>query len=94
MIKGEPVITPQLDMMAYHKGIYSGEEDVKIVGIRKTEVELYYDASGGTNPSYTKSWFSIKGLFRKRKLYEQHEKFGTCTLHNLHCGYPECEPYV
>ena len=79
------VIKPELGMEVYHEKIHDGKERMTIVGIRATEVELEGDWSG---------WISINGLFRLRKVCEQHQKFGTCTLPNVHCGYPDCEPYI
>jgi len=81
-------------MRVYHKDIYEGKEPMKIVGIRKTEVELEGDYSGGTHNMIQRDWHPIKGLFRLRKVCEQVEKFGRCTLHNLHCGAPDCQPYI
>lgn len=85
MTKKEQV-EPELDMKVFHENVDNGRTSLKIVGIRKTEVEL----EGGS----TKSWLPIKGTFRLRKVCEQVEKFGTCQLHNLHCGYPNCEPFI
>jgi hypothetical protein len=94
MTKKEPVVTPQLKMEVYHEDLYKGEWKAKVVGIRENEVELYCDMSGGTHGTHGASWFPLSGLFRKRKVCEQHEKFGTCTLPNVHCQYPDCEEYV
>lgn len=94
MTKKEEVLKPELGMRVYHEKIYNGNEKMTIVGIRMTEVELEGDWSGGTHPVIQKDWMPIKGLFRLRKVCEQQEKFGTCTLPNVHCGYPGCEPYV
>jgi len=94
MIKKEQVTQPELDMEVYHDDLYGGEWRANVVGIRKTEVELYCDMSGGTHGTYGASWSPIEGLFRKRKVCEQIEKYGSCQLHNVHCGYPHCEPYV
>lgn len=94
MIRKEVVSSPEMDMKVYHEGIYNGTELMEVVGIRKTEVELEGDYSGGTHKVTQKSWLPIKGMFRLRKVCEQIEKFGTCTLHNLHCAYPNCQPYV
>jgi hypothetical protein len=88
------VIKPELGMQVYHEKIYDGKERMTIVGIRATEVELEGDWSGGTHNVTQKDWISINGLFRLRKVCEQHQKFGTCTLPNVHCGYPDCEPYI
>ncbi len=92
--KKEIVTSPALDMSVFHEEIYSGNELMKVVGIRKHEVELEGDYSGGTQPVTQKQWMPIEGLFRLRKVCEQIEKYGSCQLHNLHCAYPNCEPYL
>lgn len=51
----------------YHKDIYDGKERMEIVGIRKTEVELQGDYSGGTNNVVQKSWMPIVGLIISEK---------------------------
>ncbi len=84
----------RLGTVVFHEEIYNGKELMKIVGIREHEVELEGDYSGGTHAVCQKSWMPIKGLFRLKKVCTQIEKFGTCTLHNPHCSYPNCEPYV
>lgn len=94
MTKKEEVLKPELGMKVFHERIYNGKELMKVVGIRETEVELEGDYSGGTHLVNQKDWLPIKGLFRLRKVCEQIEKFGSCQLHNLHCGYPNCEPYI
>lgn len=94
MLKREDVNKVELGMKVYHDGIYNGKEQMKVVGIRESEVELEGDYSGGTHNVYQKSWITIKGLFRLRKVCEQHEKYGTCQLPNIYCRYPECESYV
>ena|ERR1017187_1326871 len=94
MTKREDVLKPELGMMVFHETLYHGKELMKVVGIRETQVELEGDYSGGTHLVCQKDWLPIKGLFRLRKVCEQNEKFGTCQLPNVHCGYPNCEPYV
>lgn len=94
MTKLEPVLKPELDMLVFHYEIYHGKECMKIVGIRKNEVELEGDYSGGTHLTIGKEWFSINGLFRLRKVCNQVEKYGDCQLPNVHCSYPSCEPYL
>ena len=94
MIEKEPVDFPELDMEVYHNDLYNGEHRAKIVGIRKTEVELYCDMSGGTHGTYGASWYPLEGTLRNRKICEQVVKYGSCTLHNLHCRFPDCKPYV
>lgn len=95
MTKREPVTTPILGMQAFHEKIYDGNECMKIVGIRSDEVELEGDYSGGSTHNVTqKDWLPIKGLFRLRKICGQIVEHGSCPLHNVHCGYPDCEPYL
>lgn len=45
-----------------HKDIYNGKEEFEIVGIRKTEVELEGDFSGGTHKVTQTSWVPKNGL--------------------------------
>lgn len=97
MTKKETVTEPQLGMEVFHEELYHGKELMEVVGIRKTEVELEGDYSGGMVAIHNrkgKGWLPIKGLFRLRKVCEQHEKFGTCQLPNVHCQHPHCEPYL
>lgn len=94
MKKRVDVLTPELGMKVYHDKIYHGKEQMEVVGIRKTEVELEGDYSGGTHNVCQKDWLPINGLFRLRKVCEHHEKGETCPLPNVHCTYPKCEPYL
>ena len=94
MYKKEEILKPELGMMVYHEKIYDGKEKMKVVGIRETEVELEGDYSGGTHNVTQKDWQSIKGLFRLRKICDEHAKPNGCQLPNIHCSYPNCEPYV
>jgi len=89
-----PVTKPELGMKVYHEWIYNGNEKMEVVGIRKDEVELRGDYSGGTHNVDQKSWMPLIGTFRKKQVCEQIEKFGSCQLHNLHCNAPDCEPYI
>ena len=94
MTKREGVLKPQLEMMVFHEAIYSGNELMKVVGIRENEAELEGDYSGGTHAVIQKDWLPIKGMFRLRRVCEEAAKPNGCQLHNLHCGYPDCEPYT
>jgi hypothetical protein len=94
MNKKVPVTHPELEMEVYHDDLYAGGWKAKIVGIRKNEVELYCDMSGGTHHTYGSSWFPIEGVFRLRKVCEHHEDSKSCPLPNVHCTYPNCEPYL
>lgn len=46
----------------YHNDIYHGREEMEIVGLRKTEVELEGDYSGGTHNVCQRDWLPIKGI--------------------------------
>lgn len=94
MIKKEYVDSPNLGMMVYHDLIYNGNEKMEIVGIRLNEIELQGDFSGGTHNVIQKEWMPKNGVFRKRKVCIQHEKYGSCQLPNVHCIYTNCEPYI
>jgi hypothetical protein len=94
MTKREPLKQPALGMKVFHEEIYNGKECMTIVGIRYDEVELEGDYSGGTHHTVGKSWFPITGLFRLRKVCTQVVEHGDCPLHNIHCSYPNCEPYL
>lgn len=94
MTRKEQVTKPELGMNVFHELIYHGRECMKVVGIRETEVELEGDYSGGTNNVSQKDWLPIKGLFRLRKVCINHEDGKACPLPNVHCTYPNCEPYL
>ena len=81
-------------MNAFHESIYHGKECMKVVGIREKEVELEGDYSGGTHAICQKDWLPIEGLFRLRKVCTNCENGKTCPLPNVHCAYPDCEPYL
>lgn len=75
----------------YHKDVYSGKELMEIVGIRKDTVELEGDWSGGTHAVCQKDWMPIEGLIDANWKLCPQKIDGNCPLHNLHCGYPDCE---
>ncbi len=52
----------ELGKTVFHKAIYGGKEQMKIVGIREHEVELEGDYSGGTNCVTQRAWMPIDGL--------------------------------
>jgi hypothetical protein len=54
-----------LNQTVYHKDIYDGKEQMKIIGIREKEVELEGDYSGGTHNVCQKAWHSIDGVIIK-----------------------------
>lgn len=84
----------ELGMMVFHDNIYDGNERMKVVGIRENEIELEGDYSGGTHNVIQKDWQPVEGVFRKKKVCKEKDQPNGCQLHNLHCGYPDCEPYV
>lgn len=94
MTKREIEQFPTLGMKVFHEKIYDGNECMTIIGIRKEEVELEGDYSGGTHNVIGKEWFPREGIFRLRKVCQQVVEHGSCQLHNIHCSYPACEPYL
>jgi hypothetical protein len=48
--------------LVYHKDIYDGKEQMKIVGLRENEVELEGDWSGGTHNVCQRDWKPIEGV--------------------------------
>lgn len=52
----------KFDMKVYHLDIYKGNEPMEVVGIRKNEVELYGDWSGGMHCAYSAGWMPLKGV--------------------------------
>src|SRR5258708_2030672 len=75
----------------YHQELYKGKELMEIVGIRKDTVELQGDYSGGTHPVCQKEWLPIEGLIDANYKECPHKINGSCPLHNIHCGFPDCE---
>lgn len=56
----------KIGQTVYHRDIYDHREELKIVGIRETELELEGDYSGGTHGVRQKQWMPIKGVSRIR----------------------------
>ncbi len=52
----------KLGQIVYHSDIYWGREEMKIVGLRETQVELEGDYSGGTHLVNQKEWHPIDGI--------------------------------
>jgi hypothetical protein len=94
MTRKEKVNIPVLGMKVFHESIYNGHEQMKIVGIREKEVELEGDFSGGTNRVVQQSWLDKEGVFRLRQVCKHKDSAGSCPLHNLHCSFPTCEPFL
>lgn len=55
----------KLGATAYHVLHYDGNQEFEIVGIRKNEVELKGDWSGGTHHTVASDWVPIEGLIFK-----------------------------
>lgn len=51
-----------LGQKAKHKDLYNGKEEFEIIGLKKEEVLLKGDFSGGTHKVEQESWMPIKGL--------------------------------
>lgn len=58
----------EFDTVVYHTKVYNGNEPLKVVGIRKSEVELYGDYSG-VGLTYGSSWLPLDGV-----LIQENEK--------------------
>ena len=84
-------VQPTLGMLVYHEDIYNGNEKMEVVGIRKTQVELRGDYSGGTHNVVQDDWHRIDGVFLKVKRCDNIVKYGSCPLPNVHCSHPHCE---
>ena len=56
----------KLGQKVYHKDIYWGKEQMKVVGIRETEVELEGDYSGGTHNVCQKDWESLESVLLEK----------------------------
>lgn len=57
-------------MVVYHTEVYNGNEPLKVVGIRKDQVELYGDYSGGTHGTYASQWFPLDGVLLSNKVFK------------------------
>jgi hypothetical protein len=51
-----------LGQTVYHRDVYEHREPLEVVGIRKDELELEGDYSGGTAGFKQRSWMPIKGV--------------------------------
>jgi hypothetical protein len=49
----------------YHLDVYDGKEELEIVGIRRTQIELRGDWSGGTNNTIGDCWLPVDGVVVK-----------------------------
>jgi hypothetical protein len=52
----------KIGQFVYHSRLYYGTERMKIVGLRKNEVELEGDYSGGTHAVCQRDWVPLKGI--------------------------------
>jgi hypothetical protein len=60
------MIDLKIGQKVYHKDLYWGREQMKIVGLRKNEVELEGDYSGGTHNVIQKDWLPIEGVLLQK----------------------------
>ena len=51
-----------LGQTVYHRDVYEHREPLEVVGIRKDELELEGDYSGGTSEFKQRSWMPMKGV--------------------------------
>jgi len=56
----------KLGIFVYHKNIYNGNEQMKVVGIRETTIELEGDYSGGTHLVCQRNWETREGILFKK----------------------------
>jgi len=56
----------ELGQKVYHTDLYQGREMMKVVGIRKNQVELEGDYSGGIHNVCQKDWLSIDGILLEK----------------------------
>lgn len=52
----------RINQLVYHKNIYDGHEQMRIVGLKETEVELEGDWSGGTHNVCQRDWMPLEGV--------------------------------
>lgn len=58
----------RIGQKVYHMKVYDGREQLTVVGIRATELELEGDYSGGTHNVCQKDWLPIEGVrYRKQR---------------------------
>jgi len=60
--KDKKIMGVYLGQKARHKEIYNGKETMEVVGLKKDEVLLKGDFSGGTHAVEQESWMPKKGL--------------------------------
>lgn len=69
----------------YTNKVYDGHEPLKIIGIRKNQVELEGDFSGGTHNVTQSQWFDDKDVFALYSVCNEQLKTYGCQLPNVHC---------
>lgn len=69
------------DMVVYHTQVYEGKEPLKVVGIRKSSVELYGDYSGMGNTEGA-SWLPLDGVLIEEKDVLYHY-YGNDMIHRI-----------
>lgn len=69
----------------YVESLYEGREPFTIVGIRKDEVELEGDYSGGTHNTVGKQWFKNDEVFVVKTICDEQLKPNGCQVHNVNC---------
>jgi len=84
----------KLGINVRHDEVYNGNEVLKIVGIRESEIELEGDYSGGIHNLIQKDWLPIKGAFVIYGICKSKDEKGNCPLHNIHCQFPNCEKMI
>ena len=52
----------RIGQKVYHKDLYWGREQMKVVGLRENEVELEGDYSGGTHAVCQRDWMPLEGI--------------------------------
>lgn len=56
----------EIGKKVYHSDVYDGYEEMEVIGIRKDEVELRGDWSGGTHHTIGDCWMPKDGLLEER----------------------------
>lgn len=85
---------PYFGMECYHDAL-SPETKVKINGMRESHVELISLETGKQLEFLLgDTWFPKSHIYRKRKECENKRATGNCNLPNVHCRWPDCEPFV
>lgn len=82
----------KLGQKVYHKDIYWGKEQMKVVGLREAEIELEGDYSGGTHSVCQKSWHPLGGvLLEKNEVADCSACYGAGVKVGEQNGCYQCE---